>query len=351
MKLKLPQYNGKDNLVMWIIMPAFSLTINSTILGWRYFSSWEVFLLATVISTIAGCIDFILCGLVAVALKNRFPNEDQLLKRLTLMISTFLLISGLYLYSLFRGYELIAMFNYRFNEHGFVWSYLTLGILNIFLTFLMEGISRYKEWQENRKETEKLSEIYKQGQLNGLKSQVNPHFLFNSLNSLSSLIQDSEEKAEQFLDEMSKVYRYMLRSDDEQLVTLDTELKFVHSYAHLLKERYGEGLQLKININEADREKLITPLAMQVIIENAFSYNIISKANPLIIRINSDANDSISISNTVQPKIITEAMDFEAGLDNMIKKYELLNQPVTVSDNCNKERVIHLPLITKKVPA
>jgi sensor histidine kinase YesM len=347
MKIQLPQYNGKDNLVMLIIIVPFAILLNSIIFGPPYFSNWKMFAVATPITALAGSIDFILCGLIAVTLKKRFPYEQQLMKRLGLMIFTFLIISGLYLYSLFMGYEQIGFFNYRFNESGFVWSYFALGIVNIFLTFLMEGIARYKDWKESWKETQKINANYKQSQLQGLKSQVNPHFLFNSLNSLSSLIQDDEEKAEKFLDEMSRVYRYMLRNDEEQLVTLATELKFTDSYMHVLKARYGDGLHLQVAVPETDRGKLIAPLTLQVIIENAFSLNIISKSNPLNILVASNGS-SLQVSNTIQPKTVSDAMDFEAGLDNLIKKYELMNMPVAVSDSSKEQRVISIPLITQK---
>ncbi len=350
MTFRLPQYNGKDNLVMLLIMIPFAIIINSIIFGTRYFTNADMFLLATFISAIAGAVDFILCGMVAVALKNRLPQESQLLKRLTLMIFTFLIISGLYLYSLFRGYEHIRFFNYRFNESGFVWSYFALGILNIFLTFLMEGISRYKDWKLNREETEKINTAYKQSQLQGLKSQVNPHFLFNSLNSLSSLIQDDEEEAEKFLDEMSKVYRYMLRNDEEQLVSLDTELKFADSYFHILKARYGEGLTLSVNVSENDRQTFIAPLTLQVIIENSFSFNIISKEHPLHINVSS-AYGKLEIVNNLQPKKISDAMDFEAALDNLVKKYELMGIPMLVTETKQGTRSITIPLIHKKEEA
>ncbi len=348
MRLKLPQYNGKDNWVMLMAMPVFAIVINCIILGSTYFSSVKIFVVATLLSAGAACIDFILCGWVAVSLKARFPAEHQVIKRLTLMIITFLIISGLFLYSLFSGYEHVNMLHYQFNEAGFVWSYFALGILNIFLTFLMEGIARYKDWEKNRLETDELNQTYKQSQLHGLKSQVNPHFLFNSLNSLSSLIQDDEEKAETFLDEMSKVYRYMLRNDEEQLVTLETELKFIDSYLYLLKARYGDGLQVKIAVNETDKSKMLTPLALQVIIENTFSQNIISKSSPLVITVKSAGGGVLEITNTIQSKSITNAMDFEAGLDNLVKKYELLNQPVAVIDNSRAFRIIRLSLLTGK---
>ncbi|CAN5758175.1 hypothetical protein BH11BAC3_BH11BAC3_11810 [soil metagenome] len=348
MKIKLPQYNGKDNLVMLLVVPLFSFFLNIINFGRQYFKGVQYFILATMITVVALGLYFILCGGVAVLLKKRFPTEGQLMKRLSISIFTFLIATGLFLYFLFHFFEWIKYFNYQFNETAFFWSYFTLGILNIFLTFLMEGISRYKEWQKNWQETEKLNQVYKQSQLHGLKSQVNPHFLFNSLNSLSSLIQDDGAAAEIFLDEMSKVYRYMLRNDEEQMVTVNTELKFIEAYMHLLNARYGEGLQLQINIHEADKIKLLSPLTLQVIIENAFSQNIISKANPLLISISSDGTGNLEIKNTLQPKAITNVMDFETGLDNLVKKYELLNLPLKVIDSGKEYRIIQFPLIIKK---
>jgi two-component system, LytTR family, sensor kinase len=346
MKVQTPQYNGKDNLVMTLVVIPFTIIINIIILGSQYFTNMKIFILASVITFVATCIDFMLCGFIAVVLKKRFPEESRLFLRLALMIFTYLLISGLFLYSLFHGYELIALFNYRFNENAFVWSYYALGIFNIFITFLMEGIARYKDWKHNWKETERLNEVYKQTQLNGLKSQVNPHFLFNSLNSLSGLIQEDEEKAEKFLDEMSKVYRYMLRNDEEQLVSLATELAFVRSYVYVLNTRYGTGLKISIDIKENSLEKLLAPLTLQVVIENTFSLNIVSKSAPLTIHISGE-EDRLLIKNNIQPKTVTDALDFESGLDNLIKKYELLNMPVTVNDKVT-ERVISIPFIKQK---
>jgi two-component system, LytTR family, sensor kinase len=348
MKIKLPQYNGKDNLIMVIVAPLFALVFNIVNFPKQYFSDVLHFTVFSSISIFEFCIYFILCGGLAVFFKNTFPSEKDLYKRLIVTIIVFLLSTGLVLYGILQTYELIPWFGYRYNENVFLWNYLALGIINIFLTFLMEGIDQYNNWKINLAETEKLNAAYKQSQLNGLKSQVNPHFLFNSLNSLSSLIQENEEKAETFLDEMSKVYRYMLRNDDEQLVTLETELKFIDSYLHLLSARYGEGLQLKINISEECKTKLLPPLTLQVMIENAFTQNIMSKVKPLVIEINSVGADIIIIKNNVQPKAIISMVDFDTGLDNLVKKYVLLGKPLSVNDNSNESRIITIPLLTKQ---
>ncbi len=205
MRIRLPQYTTRDYSVMfWVTVP-FICIVNSVIFGSRFFSEWKVFVVAATVGWGGICIDFILCGFVAVALKKRLPAEWQVTKRLTLMILVFWLFTVLFLYTLFRLYEKIDLLDYTFSERAFVWSCIGLGIINVFLTFLMEGVARYDSWKESMEETEKLSKAYTQSRLLGLKSQVNPHFLFNSLNSLSSLISEDGEAAEKFLDEMSNI--------------------------------------------------------------------------------------------------------------------------------------------------
>lgn len=347
MKFRLPQYSGKDYLVLAIVILPFTFALNSILFGGRYFTQWPIFLPATFITGVIFSIDFTLCGIIALMLKRRMPDEEDTPRRLFLMIVCFVTLSGIFLLSVFHGYELIPSFNYTYNEKGFIWAYMSMAIVNIFLTMLIEGIYRYNIWRENLKETEKIKKTFTQSQLLGLKSQVNPHFLFNSLNTLSSLINEDEKEAEVFLNEMSKVYRYMLRGDDEQLVPLQTELKFIQSYIHLLGKRFGQSLQVQLNIKEEDKEKLLPPLSLQVLIENAFNQNVMSKADPLLITICSNGNELL-VRNSRKPKMISNDMDIESGLDNLVTKYRLLNAAnVTIKDE-EKQRSIFLPLIDHK---
>jgi len=348
MKLKLPQYSGKDYLVLAVMILPFTIIMNFVIFGQKYFSGIPIFLLATFITSVSFCLFFILCGGIAVLLKKRFPSEEQTGHRLIAMILTFVTMTGLFLLLIFRGYEAIGFFGYTFNQKGFTGAYICMGIINIFLTLLFEGIARYENWKINFNETEQLKKTFKQSQLLGLKSQLNPHFLFNSLNSLSSLINEDEEHAEKFLDEMSKVYRYMLRNDDEQLVTLETELKFIDSYLFLLKSRFGDGLEIITRVSEPDKEKFIPPLTLQVIIERAFTQNTVQKNSPLKIFITTSSTGMIVIKNNTQVKQTNEPVSNEEGIENLVLKYQLLNQPPVIieQDDCNC--CIFLPLIDKK---
>ena len=348
MRFRLPQYSGKDYIVLGIILLPFTLGLNCVIFGTRYFTQPEIFWLATLFTGIIFSIDFVICSAVAAFLKKRMPAEQLTNQRLVFMIICLVALSGFFLLTVFHGYELFPSFQYTFNEKGFIWSYMGMAIINIFLALLMEGISRYNDWRENLKETEELKKIFKQSQLLGLKSQVNPHFLFNSLNSLSSLIAEDEKEAETFLNEMSKVYRYMLRGDDEQLVPLQTELRFVHSYLHLLDRRFGQSLQVQMNIREEDKAKLIPPLSLQVLIENAFTQNTMSKASPLLIKICSDGRNEVAVRNNRNPKMVSNAIDFEAGLDNLVTKYRLLSSKEVVIRDEDTQRSIFLPLIESR---
>ena len=330
-----------------ITFPIFTLVINLIYFGGNYYSSISNFLIFT-----GGAIFFfvpfsIFAKTLGMYCFAKWPGELNLKKRLTANIFIKTIISFFLLYAAVRIADRVSLHPY--NPERFLWVFLAQSILNIFMTFMAEGFAQFGEWEKNYAEAEKLKNVYKVSQLNGLKSQVNPHFLFNSLNSLSSLIQEDEEKAEIFLDEMSKVYRYMLRTDEEQLVTLETELQFAASYMHLLKTRYGEGLRLDIAINEQDKEKLLPPLTLQVIIENAIMQNIIRKSTPLIIQINATGYGGLKIQNNIQVKAVTDTLDLEAGLDNLLKRYELMNQPISVDDSSKQYRVIELPLITRDI--
>ncbi|MBN8865656.1 MAG: histidine kinase [Sphingobacteriales bacterium] len=344
--IKLPRYTSNDLPIMLGTIVPFTVLLNWVIFGSAYFTDWRTLLPASLISGIVLIFSFIGYGHIALAFRNRFKDDTQFLKRVVLQILLFLLMTALILVGLFSLYSLLGMADGSY-ENNFIWAFVLTGILNVFLSFLNEAIWRFEQWKEDLKETEQLKITYKQGQLMGLKSQINPHVLFNSLNSLSGLIQEDTEQAEKFLDEMSKVYRYMLRNEEEQLVTLATELQFIRSYYALLKARYNEALDLQMQVNEEDMNRMLPPLSLQVIIENALFQHVASRDCPLRIRIQSVKGEAVVVSNNVQRKIASELIDYEAGLDNLVKKYQLMNQlPVEIREG-EEERKIRLPLITQ----
>ncbi|GAB3988096.1 hypothetical protein GCM10028807_10000 [Spirosoma daeguense] len=193
--------------------------------------------------------------------------------------------------------------------------------------------------------TEKLQKQMSAVQMMALQAQLNPHFLFNSLNSLSSLIASEPDKAERFVDEMSTVYRYLLRNNNNELTTLNTELTFIDSYYHLLKTRYGAGIDLVKNIGEPFLDYKLPPLTLQLLLENAVKHNIVSVDQPLQIRMTTSANGWLSVSNTLQRKSANRLNSTQKGLLNILSKYQLLGQEAPKVEETTDTFVVALPLI------
>ncbi|TMI97163.1 MAG: hypothetical protein E6H06_02430, partial [Bacteroidetes bacterium] len=243
--------------------------------GNRYFSSLKNFFLATILTLAILLLTYISCGMVAIVLNNRYPKYSQTFKRITIGVLAYVAIMVAAISVIFWGYDYIDFLGYQLNMNQYAWSLIIGAFLNILATSLNEGAAFYEKWRKMVDEAENLKKENLQSQLEGLKGQVNPHFLFNSLNSLSSLISEDPEKAEKFLDEMSKVYRYLLRTNEEGLTTLDSEMQFIQSYFHMLKTRYGDGLDMETKIDEHYMGYQLPPLTLQMLIENAVKHNMI----------------------------------------------------------------------------
>jgi LytS/YehU family sensor histidine kinase len=216
------------------------------------------------------------------------------------------------------------------------------------LTFINEAAAGWDKWKTSVTETGRLQNAYQKSRLLSLKRQINPHFLFNCFNTLSSLISENGEEAEQFLDEMTKVYRYLLKGDEEPLVSLDEELRFIDAYLYLSITRFGSALNITINVEENSRTKKIAPLSLQVILENIIYRNAFSKANPIHIQIYTTGSSTLVIHNTLQPKNSSDALNYEEALDDLVSKYKLFSgQEVEIYETAT-QRDILIPLIEKE---
>ena len=176
-----------------------------------------------------------------------------------------------------------------------------------------------------------------------LKNQLNPHMLFNSLNTLSTLIRESSDKAQDYLQELSRVLRYTLQDNDSHSVTLAEEMDFVHAYLYLLKMRYEENLNFDIRISSDALQKKLPPMAVQMLVENAVKHNEISRRHPLTVVI-STSGDWITVENRIQPKL-TGNTGTRIGLDNLAKRYRLLFKQEIVVKEENSCFIVSLPLI------
>ncbi len=212
------------------------------------------------------------------------------------------------------------------------------------ITFYNLGLGNWESWKNSINETERLKNIYKRSKILGLKGQLNPHFLFNCFNTLSGLIQEDETKAENFLNEMTKVHRYLLRTDTELLVPFDNELSFAKSYLSLAKERFGDAINFKLHFDKSLYQKYLPPLCLQVILENIIYSNAMDKNNPLQIKFGSDADGHLIISNSIHQKTVRQNLNVDDGLDNLMNKYKILTtEKMEIVEN-DKIRTLKLPL-------
>jgi two-component system, LytTR family, sensor kinase len=198
-------------------------------------------------------------------------------------------------------------------------------------------------WKTSLIVAERLEKEKSQVQFDNLKNQLNPHFLFNALTSLNSLIFEDQVLASQFLQQLSKVYRYVLQNKDKTIVTLDVELSFIEHYVSLLHTRFQGFLTIDFKIPEEARSRAIVPVTLQILIENALKHNIVDKAKPLSIQIRVDG-DYLEVSNNLQEKKMVETSN-QQGLENLRSLYRFLtDKPLNIEKNEGKF-IVKVPLI------
>ena len=342
--MKTLSHNSKERLIGILIIPPVAIVINYFVFGAVYFSNWKYFFVPTLITITVVLIIYILCSMVATILLNRFPKYSQAFKRIGLELLCFIAIMVAAVTVLFYGYDYIGIQGMPVKLENYPWVIIVGAACNLLATSFNEGAAFYEKWREVVDESDQLKRENLQSQLEGLKGQVNPHFLFNSLNSLSSLISDDSEKAEKFLDEMSKVYRYLLRTNEEGLTSLESEMQFIQSYFHLLKTRYGDGLEMETRINEKYHCYQIPPLTLQMLVENAVKHNMILKDSPLQILIMTTNSGKLVVTNNLQRKDRMVSSN-KVGLTNIVKKYRLMKkEEISVRDD-GKEFAVVVPLI------
>lgn len=320
------------------------LLLNLIVFGRSFVSDSYVFVVGCFGTTLMTIVSTKCYRWVLTTLRARFPGGRNLFPRLITTLVLFVLMTAVMLTVLFYGYDLIPGLGYEFDEYTYNSTVAASVILIIFGVIVLEGRSSFMKWKTTLTETEQLKKEHMHSQLLGLRSQVSPHFLFNSLNSLSSLITDDPQRAELFLDEMSKVYRYLLRNSEE-LVALGLEVNFLHSYFYLLKTRYGAGVQLCLSVDESYESKLLPPLTLQIILDNIFRENLISKQKPLNVNIRTDESGWLEISHNIQQRISETLMSDNLGMVNITNKFRLLSQN---SIQINEEagyRYLRVPLI------
>jgi two-component system, LytTR family, sensor kinase len=182
-------------------------------------------------------------------------------------------------------------------------------VMGVTATLLMNaiyvGIYFFRQWQRSYTEAERLKQENLRSQLETLKSQINPHFLFNSLNTLSVLIEENPKTATEFVEELAKVYRYILQTRDREVISLAEELRFIDAFVFMLKVRFGGNIRYKTFVPSHAYSLGIPPLTLQMLVENAIKHNIVSSQKPLTIEITLSDTGMLSVRNNLQRKAVT----------------------------------------------
>ena len=334
-----------DGLLMAIGIPFLSFIIPIVFFGCRFnkapYLTWEKYIATFCIT---GAI-WIGNRYIMIYSRGKYPDFNDVKKRLVFqsaLMFVFTVVTNIVL-----GQLADDIFN---KDRGpltpadvLIHSNSAAIFCTIMIIAIYESIFFMHQLRHSVEETEKLKRESLKAELNALKTQVNPHFLFNNLNTLASVIPEDPKLAVDFVQQLSKLYRHLLEVKDEQSILLKDELDVMKAYAFLLQTRFGNNLDVTIDIAEEKLNKRIVPLSLQILMENAIKHNIVSSDKPLKIEVTA-LNGKLVVSNNLQKKNqVNESTGI--GLNNIRNRYRLLgNEEVEVKES-GSDFTVSIPLI------
>lgn len=269
---------------------------------------------------------------------KKFPWEHAPLKHLVIEIILVLLYTNIFslgLYSLNIKLGLIKPIDNLTQE------IIATNLITLFITTVHEAIEFYKQWRTHFSKSAKLEKENIEAKYETLKTQVNPHFLFNSLNSLTTIVHDND-RAVDYIQDLSEFLRYLLKSRDVELVLLRDEIEMLEKYFKLQKSRFGDNLLVSIDIAEKYYRYSVPPLVLQMLVENSIKHNIVSKNKPLHIKVQANKH-SIIIENNLQKKHTEESTG--QGLNNIINRYKFFTKKDIEIEETSKLFRVTVPLL------
>ncbi len=279
-------------------------------------------------------------------LRKRYEDLSSTMKRIGL-VAVFVLFIGPWLGEFlnllmsiladFIGYQRVGIHSFRLKKIFSVY----------FACFLMiaiyEAVYFYTKLKESIEAREEAKQAQIRSELEGLRSQVNPHFLFNSMNTLMNIVVEDQNLAVNFLRKLSKVYRYVLENREEQIIPLQKELKFIEAYVFLQKERFRRSLEVDINIPETFLNRHIIPLSLQILFENAIKHNAVSQKRPLRIEVFVEGDNLVVRNNLQRKEQVMDSTKF--GLENIETRYRFFTQRSINIKKTNDHFSVTIPLL------
>jgi two-component system LytT family sensor kinase len=291
-------------------------------------------------------------GMLNDFLNKKFPWSEATTKRAIVSIVSILIANFIMVY--FCNYMNFVVFQKTATTQEYLsgkYSFMNWFTINVAL--LISAFLHAKGFMEELKKTsrkevveQKLIAKSANAQFESLKNQLDPHFLFNSLNVLSALIDENPKQAQKFTASMSKIYRYVLEQKDKELVTVEDELEFAKTYCDLLKTRFEDSVDFEFNVRKEDYRKFVVPLSLQLLLENCIKHNFATSSKPLIIKIFSE-NDTLCIENNLQVREqIKESSGI--GLPNIVQRYSLLTKRNVFIEKSDDYFKVKLPVLSSK---
>ncbi|WP_106917816.1 2TM domain-containing protein [Chryseobacterium aurantiacum] len=285
-------------------------------------------------------------------LNKRFPWSEETSKRAIISIIS-ILIANVILVYLCNYINFVLIQNASTTEEFFSGKYNLANWFTINVALLISAFLHAKGFMEELKKTSRKEVVQQKliaksanAQFESLKNQLDPHFLFNSLNVLSSLIDENPHQAQKFTASMSKIYRYVLEQKDKELVTVEDEMEFAKTYCDLLKTRFEDSVDFVFDVKKEDYRKYVVPLALQLLLENCIKHNFATSSKPLVIRIFSEG-DILCIENNLQVREqIKESSGI--GLSNIVQRYSLLTKRNVFIEKSEDYFKVKLPMLADK---
>jgi two-component system, LytTR family, sensor kinase len=331
---------------MWIemaVLPFFIVPLCYYFYGNNIFQSWQSFMVKTLPWYVMAMFVSIIANFIRLYMIQRYPLLEDWKKRVPLSFLAYILNAVFFTqitYFLMAAsrYEGLAPSREKINL------LLLMVVMSVMIIgTLYEVVTFFEQWKKAQAESEQLEKLSLEMQFQSLQSQLNPHFLFNSLNVLSSLITENPRRAEDFVDELSNVYRYLLRSNEREFATVQEELRFAQSYFHLLETRHEKGVSLQVKVSSQIQAGKIPAMSLQILLENAVKHNEVSEEQPLWIHI-FDKNDQLVVRNNIRPKA-RKAASNKVGLDNLRQRYALMGVDGFEARTVEGDFEVRLPLV------
>jgi sensor histidine kinase YesM len=278
---------------------------------------------------------------------KRFDSTLSWDKKPVYRLNMQILVHSLAALALFNGIRLLYVL--LFSEQQFILlnDEITIAVFVLIVAIVLNifdfALILLYQWRESLAEAEKYKKESAEFEFEMLQAQINPHFLFNSLNTLSSLVYEDADRSAEFIRKLSDVYRHVLESRHKDVISIEEEISFIRSYIFLLELRFGEKLTIDLNIEDEYLKRKILPLSLQLLIENAVKHNIVSQKRPLSISIYND-NRYIIVENPLQPKAVSKQGN-RMGLKNISNRYRALSGEQIIVRIEDEQFSVKLPII------